>query len=170
MNKPSDDDWVPLGHVSRAHGLKGEVKISLDGEGACLVPGAVVRIGDVDRVVEQARVTAGILRLQGITDRNAAELLKGSVLQVRRSQLPDIDDDEVYLADMVGLPMVDKSGRMLGTITGFTDNVAQPLALVRVTAGHEAMVPFVPPLVVEVRADAVVVDLPQGLLDADAAL
>ncbi|MEL6873252.1 MAG: ribosome maturation factor RimM, partial [Pseudomonadota bacterium] len=57
-----------------------------------------------------------IARVAGIDDRNAAETLRGTELYVARELLPEPDDDEVYHADLIGLRVVDTSGKILGEI------------------------------------------------------
>jgi 16S rRNA processing protein RimM len=162
----SPDDWVPLGRVVRAHGIKGEVRLMLDGDGDVIVPGLVIQVGGKPQVVASVRLESGIAAFVGITDRTTAEGLRGQTIAVQRKALPELEDEEVYLADVVDLPVLDTTGRRLGVIIAFTDNTAQPLAIVRVDdGGHQALVPFVAPIVVEVRDDAVILSPPAGLLD-----
>jgi 16S rRNA processing protein RimM len=162
----SPDDWVTLGRVVRAHGIRGEVRLMLDGDGDVLVPGLALQVGGKPYTLESIRLESGIARFAGISDRTVAEALRGLPLAVQRAALPELEEEEVYLADVIDLPVLDSTGRRLGVIIAFTDNTAQPLAVVRVDdGGHEALVPFVAPIVVEVRADAVILSPPPGLLD-----
>ena len=56
-------------------------------------------------------------QLTGIGDRNAAEAIKGVRLFASRLALPQLEDDEFYLADLIGLEAVDPAGQPLGTVT-----------------------------------------------------
>jgi 16S rRNA processing protein RimM len=53
-----------------------------------------------------------VVRLKGVNDRNAAEALTGTELFVDRSMLPDdLEDEEFYHADLVGLSVRDDTRR-----------------------------------------------------------
>lgn len=166
------DEWVRMGVMGRPHGIQGAVKAHLDDpHSKTLRKGLRVRLSDDDgaRGAEEHRVVryaAGVLSLDDIHDRTAAERLTGKVLSVRRADFP-ADDAAVYLVDVVGLPARTPAGLELGVIRHFLDNGAQPLAGIETKKG-EVLVPFVPPILVEVAADHVVLAPPPGLFDEDA--
>ena len=117
----------------------------------------------------QARDHSGklVVRFEGVEDRNAAELLRGRVLQVDARTLPPLEDeDEYYDSQLVGLAAVLADGRPLGTVT---DVLHLPHGDVLVVAadGREVLVPFVRAIVpaVDLAAGTLVVDPPEGLLD-----
>ena len=60
---------------------------------------------------------SALLTVDGIPDRNEAELFPGAQLFLRRSELPVLGDEEYYEADLVGLRVVTDSGKDLGAIT-----------------------------------------------------
>lgn len=159
------DGWVSLGVVARAHGLKGAVKLHLwDGDGAVLRPGLEVRVGDrTRRVVSYA---AGLLQLEGVVDRTAAEGLQGRELLVRRADFP-VDEASTYLVDLVGAEVRDEAGRLLGHVRAFSDNTAQVILEVATAAGTEVLVPFVAPIVVQAEQGVVVLRPPGGMFDDD---
>jgi 16S rRNA processing protein RimM len=120
-------DWVEVGRVQRAHGVRGEVRVASSTDNPDrFVPGetvyardarpGVVRArraeassaGDAGRVplgIEDARGTYDnpIIAFIGIETREQAEGLRGFVLEVPGDQLPDLDDGEYYLCDLEGL-------------------------------------------------------------------
>ena len=112
---------VLLGVVIAAHGIKGEVKVktfteSPDGLGAY---GPLTT--EAGRALELAALRSGkageaVVRFAGISDRNAAELLKGQSLYVPRSVLPQTSEREFYLADLIGLRAEDAAGQQLGIV------------------------------------------------------
>jgi 16S rRNA processing protein RimM len=160
------DGWVSLGVISRAHGLKGALRVHLwHDEGAVLRGGLAIRIGA--KTYRVATYAAGILTVDGVTDRNASEALQSQEILVARTDFPQAEGD-VYLVDLVGAPVLDESGRKLGTVAGISDNGAQPLLLVH-GHGKEVMVPFVPAIVLAADHDEVLLRPPPGLFDeADA--
>ncbi|MBX7192814.1 MAG: ribosome maturation factor RimM [Sandaracinaceae bacterium] len=148
--------WIRMG-VVHAYGLRGELKAVLDNESSTLRwVGLSVRLASKDGATERAlRVASfrrtgglGFLRLEGVDDRNAAEALEGHTLSVSRDDLPPLGDDEVYLADLVGLP-VEHRGERIGTVTRIEIYPSSSAAVVR-TNDREIEVPLHPPYVEEV--------------------
>jgi len=112
----------------------------------------------------------GFLTLEGVEDRNAAEAIDGFTISVDRHDLPELGDDEVYLADLVGLA-VEHGGERLGVVERI-EVYPSSSALVVSTADRELEIPIHPPYVEEVdlRARTVrVARLDELLADTDTA-
>ena len=114
------DRPVTLAAVMSAHGLAGEVRLKLFGEGA----GALKRYRAFSCAGGTLTVTSlrddgkggAIGRFAEITDRTAAEKLRGQVLTVPRSAMPPLAPGEYYHADLLGLPAMSVGGVSLGTV------------------------------------------------------
>ncbi|HEY4223338.1 MAG TPA: ribosome maturation factor RimM [Myxococcota bacterium] len=160
------DGWVSLGVIARAHGIRGALKLHLWQEGGAVLRGGLdVRIGAKQHRV--ATYAAHILVVDGVPDKTAADLLQGQELFVRRADFP-VDEDDVYLVDLVGASVEDERGHKLGIVAGISDNGAQPLLLVH-GHGKEVMVPYVDAIVLEASPERVLLRPPAGLFDdADA--
>jgi hypothetical protein len=87
-----------------------------------------------------------------VGDRDAAEALRGYVLEVPGSELPDLGDDEFYPFDLIGLEVRDESGVRWGRVTDAVETPAHALLVVLSDAGsapedaltvREVLVPFV---------------------------
>jgi 16S rRNA processing protein RimM len=168
-----------VGYVAGSHGVRGVVRVHLhDPSSQALEPGRRVTLRRDGRAlathevraVDRAPGKSGHLRvaLVGVPGRDEAEALRGCELLVDRHELPALADDEYYLVDAIGLPVVRaRDGRPLGTIVGLTTNGAQDLFEVehRGTDGRVGtwLLPVLAHHVVEV-SDRVLVDLPLGLL------
>jgi 16S rRNA processing protein RimM len=111
-----------------------------------------------------------VLSLAGVTDRTAAEALRGTLLvvDVDPGEQPD-DPDEFYDHQLVGLAAVDLAGAPLGEVADVLHLPAQDLLAVRAPDGRELLVPFVAAIVptVDLAAGRVVVDPPPGLFTLD---
>jgi 16S rRNA processing protein RimM len=109
-----------------------------------------------------------IAKIRGCSDREAAAALKGSELALDRADLPEPEEDEFYLADLLRLEVRTVSGRELGRVERFLETGAGGVVLVIVDVmGRERMVPFSEEHVPEVDLAAgrlSVADSP-GLLD-----
>ena len=110
------DIQVTLAAISGAHGITGEVRLKLFGEGVAALK-RYPTFNDGKFTLEKLRDdTKGgaIARFAEVTDRTAAEALRGTVLAVPRSTLPPLTEGEYYYADLIGLPAVSTTGEDLG--------------------------------------------------------
>jgi 16S rRNA processing protein RimM len=125
MKSPSrSEELIDLAAVVRAHGLRGELLLKPFNPGSELWP-ALKRVflrapdGAVsEHVVERGHLHGMqvILGLAGVRGRDAAEALRGSIVCVPRSALPEPAEDEHYLVDLVGLEVRDESGKSVGKV------------------------------------------------------
>jgi 16S rRNA processing protein RimM len=111
------DRPVTLAAVSGAHGVTGEVRLKLFGEGVAALKRYRAFNDSALTVVKLKEDGKGgaIARFAEVTDRNAAEALRGTALTVPRSAMPALEEDEYYHADLIGLAAVSTDGHALGT-------------------------------------------------------
>ncbi len=159
---------VCVGEIAGAHGIKGWVRLRSYTED----PAAVVAYGplaDQDgrrRFVvrlQSACRDGWIARIDGVTDRTAAEALRGTRLYVDRAVLPPTDEDEFYHADLIGLRAERAGdGGEIGTVTAVHDFGAGTMLEVRLPSGRTVAVPFTRAVVpvVDIAAGRVVIDPP----------
>ena len=167
---------VLMGAILGAHGIKGEVKV----KSFAAKPAAIADYGPLTdtkhkrsfelAIVGTGDASKGVLigRIAGITDRNAAEALKGVELFVDRERMPaPKDPEEYYLADLIGLGAFDGKGEKLGEIVSVDNYGAGDLLLVVPESGEGFVVPFAKAFVpvVDVKGGRVVLDLPVDFFD-----
>lgn len=166
-----------VGRVVKAHGITGEVVVDVrtDDPDERFAPGTALRgrRSEVDDgreyIVESARSHGGrlLLRLAGVTDRTAADALRGTLFVVDSGELPPIDDpDEFYDHQLEGLQVYTVAGVEVGTVAEVLHTAAGELLAVR-SAEREVLVPFVSAIVTTVSlADRrIEIDPPEGLLE-----
>jgi 16S rRNA processing protein RimM len=97
-------------------------------------------------------------KLEGVSDRDQAGVLRGAQIGVPRAELPQRDDKDFYRADLIGCEVVNLAGRYLGKVRHFVETPAQVLMVVR--GDEEFWVPAVPLHLrrVDLTARRVVVD------------
>ncbi|GBD83865.1 ribosome maturation factor RimM [bacterium BMS3Abin02] len=94
-----------------------------------------------------------LVAFEGVTDRNAAEELRGTTLFIPVDERRKLEDDEFWPEDLEGLEVRDPQGRPLGRITGVIVGDAQDRLLIH--SGDRAVeVPFVEELVPDVRPES----------------
>ncbi len=138
------DRPVTLAAVAGAHGVTGEVRLKLFGEGV----EALKRY----RAFNASSLTLTKLRDDGkggaiarfaeVTDRTAAEKLRGTALTVPRSSLPPLAEGEYYHADLLGLPAVSTEGEDLGECIAIDNFGAGDVLEIRRPDGKRFMVPM----------------------------
>ncbi|BCK54389.1 ribosome maturation factor RimM [Nocardia wallacei] len=170
-----------VGRVAKSHGVRGElvVEVRTDEPEARFSPGTVLR-GRLPRTqqtreytVESVREHSGrlLLFLSGITDRTAADALRGMLFLIDTADLPPSEDpDEFYDHELEGLTVRLGDGTEVGTVTEVLHSAAGELLSVRAADdGREILVPFVTAIVptVSLAEGLVVIDPPEGLLDKE---
>jgi 16S rRNA processing protein RimM len=108
---------VTLAAITGAHGVTGEVRLKLFGEGVeSLRRFRAFNASSLtlERLKDDGKGGA-IARFAEVRDRAAAEALRGTTLTVPRAALPPLVEGEYYHADLLGLPAVSEIGEPLGT-------------------------------------------------------
>jgi 16S rRNA processing protein RimM len=171
-----------VGRVGRPHGLHGEVTVEVrtDDPAERFHRGAVLLTDPAERgplTVGDVRWHSGrmLLVFDGYADRDAAETLRDTFLQIESAGLkPLADPEEFYDHDLIGLRVVTVRGEEVGTVADVLHH-GQDLLVVDgagARAGAEILIPFVAAIVpdVDVAGGRLVVDPPAGLLDPETAV
>jgi 16S rRNA processing protein RimM len=152
---------ILVGEIGRPHGVRGLVKL----RSFTADPAAIASYGPLTDATGERRfaltlLADGLARVEGVDDREAAARLTGTGLYVARASLPPPEEDEFYLADLVGLRAETAAGEPLGRVRSVEDNGAG--AFLALDGPPERFVPFtracVP--VVDTAGGRVVVELP----------
>ena len=162
------ENRVCVGQFAGAHGVRGLVRIrSFTAE-----PMHVAGYGLVEdeagtrnfRITAKSMAKGAVIaEVEGIADRDAAQLLAGTRLYVPRDRLPPIEEeDEFYQADLIGCAAFDRDGRELGTVHAVHDFGAGTLLEVRRKGSEALLLPFTEDAVpaVDIAARRIVVDPP----------
>jgi 16S rRNA processing protein RimM len=165
---------VVLGVILGAHGVRGEVRLkSFTADPTAIAHYGAVRMGERREEVfirNLRRSKQGfIAALEGICDRNAAQMLKGLELHVPRHRLPPAEEGETYVADLVGLAAMQRDGSLVGKVVGMANFGAGDLLEIALPDPAKTIfIPFVKAMVPEIdlAAGRIVIDLPHGLIDA----
>jgi 16S rRNA processing protein RimM len=111
---------VAVGRVGRPHGLDGSFVVEdASDDPRWFAVGARLLAGGEAAEVVASKLAGGrtVIRLDRPVDRGAA-------LEVARAELPATEDGEYYVLDLVGLDVVEETGRPLGKVTGVAQGVA----------------------------------------------
>lgn len=171
---------LTVGRIVRPHGVRGEVVVEASTDeperryavGATLLaePPPGREAGPDTLTVAALRPHQGrlIVAFQGVADRDAADRLRGLLLQVDSAGIPPpADPDEFHDHQLIGLAAVTPAGERLGEIARVDHGPAADQLVLARPDGRTALVPFVTAIVPEVdlTGGRIVVDPPAGLLD-----
>ena len=161
-----------IGVITGAQGLRGAVRIKsftadpldIDAYGP-VSDEAGKRTFELKSVGQSKGVV--VATLAGVTDRNAAEALKGLQLFVDRDQLPAPEEEEFYHTDLIGLRAELVNGENLGTVVALHDFGAGQSLEIATRGGGSLLVPFTKAAVpsIDIGAGRLLVDPPVGLLE-----
>jgi 16S rRNA processing protein RimM len=165
-------DLVAVGRIAGPHGIRGELKVEvLTDFPQRLAPGEKLLLVSPDGKVSETRIVGQrghkgryLLMLDGVTDRTAAERLRGGYLKVRTEDLPPLPPGHFYQFQLVGLSVRTVSGDELGHVAEVTPTGSNLVLAVR-DGGKEVLVPFIETVVirVDIEAGELIVNLPEGL-------
>lgn len=148
---PTGDPRVVLAVITGAHGIGGEVKLKLFADDVA----AHRSFNDAALTLKSLR--GNIARFAEVTDRTAAEALRGVELTVPRSALPSLGEGEYYHADLIGLPAVSDTGEALGHVVSVENFGAGDVIEIERPTGKRFMVPMNEQAVPEWSAERLVV-------------
>lgn len=164
-------DKVCVGAIAGAFGVRGEVRL----KSFTAVPEDIASYAPLETEDGAHSYTVKITRqiknglaarLSGVTNKDAADALRGTQLFVPRERLPSLPDDEFYHADLIGLTVTDTGGAALGKVMAVLNNGADDL-LELSTPGQKqtVLLPFTKAVVptVDLSQGRIVADPPDGL-------
>lgn len=165
---------VFIGRIATAHGVRGLVKLHLAGDDPSSFEKygplhTAERGGDSLTLTLKGRAGGQIMAaVEGISDRTAAEALRGTELWADRDRLPPPAEGEYYHADLVGLAVADKAGAHLGKIIAIVNFGASDLMDIQPDIGDSFYIPFTKDTIlrVDIAGGAIIVDPPADAADA----
>ena len=154
--------FIQAGEIVTTHGVRGEVKVLCwldDPEMLCEFDRC--RIGGKEYIMNEVRVqkTCNLVKLQGINDMDAANALRGKVIELYRE---DIDDEVIFADELKGVEVF-AEGNCIGKVTNVLDYPGN--AVYVVSGDHEYMIPAVSAFVLstDLNANRMEVRLIEGM-------
>lgn len=179
MPRVPDPEFLVVGHLSKAHGIRGDLLIQplTDRPEEVFAAGRRVIVGDekggpgatpLERRVEEGRPykRGWLAHLEGVADRSSAEELAGRYLLVPAVERGEPEEGEFFYHQLLGLRVETVAGAVVGTVREVYETEPRHMLEVKgETRIH--LVPFDSRIVrtVELEAGRVVIDPPDGLLE-----
>ena len=158
-----EDEPVTLAAIIGAHGVTGEVRLKLFGDGVESL--SKVKSFDVSGSAAKFTLTkvrpdnkgGAIARFAEITDRTAAEKLRSTVLTATRAVLPKLVEGEFYFSDLIGLAVVTDTGEAVGIVHTVENFGATDIVEIKRPDGRLFMVPLTKQAVTDWDSERMVV-------------
>ncbi len=154
-----DADIVVLGRIVGPYGVKGWVRVHPFGDDPLswkempvwwLAPSEDGVWQEQELKSFKAHGDGLVAAFEAVTDRSAAEALKGWWIGAPRAALPPPAEDEFYWADLIGMQVVNTADELLGTVQGLIETGSNDVLRVAGTDGEERLLPFVDAVVLQV--------------------
>jgi 16S rRNA processing protein RimM len=143
---PSRGGKVALAAVAGAHGIKGEVRLKLFSQSVeSLSRHKKLFVGGAElRLLSVRDGKMAVARFEGVSDRGAAEALRGSLVEIERDAMPALEEGEYYYADLIGLSAVDRDRNAVGSVVAVENFGAGDLLEIETNDGKRSLIPFKP--------------------------
>lgn len=146
--------WIAVAEIARPHGVRGELRLRIySGDPTLLERRPPIRLRDAEGKVSEARIAATrhadkalLVQLEGVADRNAAELLRGKEILVERGEFAPLEEGEFYACDVEGARAEMVTGELVGTVTGLGSYPTCDVLLID-RGGSRIEVPILPQFV-----------------------
>ena len=172
------EDRCEIGKIVGVHGVRGDMLLlpqtdfperflgmkKLD----VTVAGKPMRTFKVSRIEPYEGKNTFFLRLQGVESRDAAEAMKGAVITIAKDERVDLEEDEYWLDDIIGLAVFDHAtGERLGEITEAMYTGSNDVYVVKTSGGTSKAIPAVADVIknVDPANGTMTVNIPEGLWD-----
>jgi 16S rRNA processing protein RimM len=162
-------DWIPVGRVTRTHGLKGELKFfPADQEDLVIQKDQQIRLGETTFKIKSVRGAKSpfIVKFDGIDSIEAAQSLSGQEILVSREDIESLPEGEYYRFEIEGLNVFDDTGKYYGVIEDIIATGSNDVYVVR-GDGKEWLVPMIDSVVqsIDLEQDKLIFHCVEGLFD-----
>ncbi len=169
------EKYLECGKIINTHGVRGACKI----DSWCDSPEVICELKTLyykkkdeylPLEVTKASVHKGcaLVYFYGVDSIEAATLLKNRVVYADRDDI-EIDDDRVFVADIIGLDVFDENtGKRLGVLADYIESVASDIFVVKTDDGKEVLVPAVDEFIGHIDDDGVYLAPIAGMFEGDA--
>lgn len=151
------EELLQVGGIANTHGIKGEVKVfpmTDDPKRFCGLDKVLLDTGReyLELEIEQVRFFKQfvILKFKGIDNINDIEKYKGKGLWITRDQAVECEEDEYFVADLIGLRVMDEQGDKLGEIRDVISTGANDVYVIDMCDKRELLLPAIKECILQV--------------------
>lgn len=167
-------DMLQVGVIASTHGIRGEVKVFPTTDDAARFRKLKRVIMDTGREKRELEIEGvkffkqfAILKFKGIDNINDIEKYKGKGLYVTRENAVKLQKDEYFIADLIGVTVIDETEQRIGVLTDVIATGANDVYVITMENNKELLLPAIKQCIlnVDIEAKSMRVHILQGLLD-----
>ena len=167
------EDFLKVGVITTTHGVRGEVKVyptTDEPERFLELDHVLLNTGKEFRDLEIKNVrffkNLVILKFKGIDNINDIEKYKGHDLWIPREEGQELDEDEYYIADLLGLRVILDDGTEFGTLKNVMETGANDVYIIDTNAHGEVLVPAIRECIqdIDLEKNTMTIHLMKGLI------
>jgi 16S rRNA processing protein RimM len=144
------EELIPVGKIIDTHGIKGQVKVhsysgnadSLGSARSVILKNPAGTLSEFSVKGFKANSGRFIITLAGLDDINVALPYVGNEICLKRCQLPELDEDEFYWSDLIGLQVMTEDNTLLGKIADIFETGSNDVYVVR-DGAREYLIPAI---------------------------
>lgn len=164
------EERVAVGRINAPWGVRGHVKVTpFTRNPERLAVGSRVLVAGEPRTIRDVKSPRGypVILFEGISGTDAADRLRGALIEIEEADLPALPEDEYYVHDLVGLRVLTAAGEELGTLEDVLETGSNDVYVVRRPGQKDLLVPAIDGVLLEVDLEAgtVTIEVVPGLLD-----
>ena len=167
------EDLLKVGVITTTHGVRGEVKVFpttddaerfLDIEYVLLDTGKELRRLNIQNV--KFFKNLAILKFEGVDNINDIEMYKGRDLWIPREEGQELEEDEYYIADLLGMSVVLEDGQEFGTLKDVMETGANDVYIIDSAEHGEVLLPAIKECILDVdlEKNVMTIHLMKGLI------
>ena len=153
-------DYFEVGQIVNTFGIKGFVKVNPLTDDAErfeeLESVFVVKNKElIEMKIEEIKYHKNmvLIKFKGIEDINMAEKYKGCYIKIKRENAKKLPEDTYFIADLIGLPVYDESGKLLGKVDDIYNNKNHDIYVVKDELGKQILLPSTKEVIKQVDID-----------------
>ena len=169
-------EYLNVGKIVNTHGIRGEVRVISQTDfpeerykkGTKLT---LFREGKQPLVLvianHRKHKNFDLLTFEGYPNINDVEVFRNGILKVAEEDLTDLEENEFYYYEIIGLPVIDENGQVLGKIKEILSPGANDVWVVQRKGQKDALIPYIESVVkrIDLENEEIHVEIPEGLLD-----
>ena len=171
-------DRIAVGVIRKAHGIRGEASVEpwTDSAERFEELDAVTLVSPDESQTREVRIEGvrahgerALVKFSGVETPEDVQLLQNWTVEIPESEARELEEDEYFLHELVGLTLIDQQGRERGTVIDVIEGGGGVLLNVKRADGKTFEMPFAAELCtkIDLEAKQIVVSIPQGLDDLD---
>ncbi len=158
---------ICVAKIATAHGVRGLVKLHVFVENLDLLKNTLYtsEIGQDTLTLTLKNATAKhwLAQIMGVNDRNDAETMRGIELYISKSDMPKLSNGEMYVSDMIGLPVIDENQNEVGHVLALENYGAGDLLEIKPENEASFYLPYNDQNILKKSSEQIIVKIPEGL-------